>query len=116
VGNILLCTQNPLLIKGLYGILRDEGYDVDLSDYPAQAVQQIMKHSYEAIIIDSQAFGMPAEDAIKVIKSIVPDIRVILVGYPEEETDSLSIKMPIDLEKLRDLVHSMHKSSIISHI
>ena len=105
-----------MLIKGLYGILRDEGYNVDLSDYPAHAVQQIIKNSYGAVIIDSQAFGMPAEDAIKVIKTIAPDIRVILVGYPEDETDSLSIKVPIDLEKLRNLVHSMHKSSITSQI
>lgn len=104
------------MIKGLYGILRDEGYNVDLSDYPAHAVQQIIKNSYGAIIIDSQAFGMPAEDAIRVIKNIAPEIRVILVGYPEEETDSLSIKVPIDLEKLRDLVHSMHKNAITSHI
>lgn len=116
VSNILLCTQNPLLIKGLYGILRDEGYNVDLSDYPAHAVRQIMKNSYEAVIIDSQAFGMPAEDAVKVIKTIAPEIRVILIGYPEDETDSLSIKVPIDLEILRDLVQSMHKSSITSHI
>lgn len=104
------------MIKGLYGILRDEGYNVDLSDYPAHAVQQIIKNSYEAVIIDSQAFGMPAEDAIKVIKTIAPDIRVILVGYPEEQTDALSTKVPIDLEKLRCLVHSMHKSAITSHI
>jgi len=114
VNDILLCTQNPMLIKGLYGILRDEGYNVDLSDYPAHAVQQIIKNSYEAVIIDSQAFGMPAEDAVKVIKTIAPEIRVILVGYPEDETDSFSIKVPIDLEKLRNLVHSMHKSSITS--
>lgn len=105
VSDILLCTQSPLLIKGLYGNLRDEGYHVDLSDYPAQAVQQIMKNPYEAIIIDSQAFGLPAEDAVKIIKTIAPDVRVILVGYPEDETDSLSIKVPVDLEKLRDLVH-----------
>ncbi|MDP2157990.1 MAG: hypothetical protein Q8K68_09810, partial [Nitrospirota bacterium] len=104
MNNILLCTQNPMLIKGLYGILRDEGYNVDLSDYPAHAVQQIIKNTYEAVIIDSQAFGMPAEDAVKVIKTIAPDLRVILVGYPEDETDALSINVPIDLEKLRDLV------------
>jgi len=115
VNEILLCMQNPMLIKGLYGILRDEGYNVSLSEYPAHAVQQIIKNSYEAVIIDSQAFGMPAEDAVKVIKAIAPDIRVILVGYPEDETDSLSLKVPIDLEKLRDLVHSMH-NSITSHI
>ena len=115
MNDILLCTQNPILIKGLYGLLRDEGFRVHLSEYPAHAVQQIIKNSYGAIIIDSQAFGMPAEDAIKVIKTIAPEIRVILVGYPEEETDSLSVKVPRDLEKLRDLVHSLNNSAITSH-
>ena len=105
-----------MLIKGLYGMLCDLGYHVDLSDFPARAVQQIIKNSYEAVIIDSQAFGMPAEDAVQVIKKIAPDIRVILVGYPEDETDSLCIRVPVDLEKLRDIVHSLYADYSISHI
>ena len=115
VQNILLCTHNPLLIKGLYGILRDEGCDVDISDYPAHAVQQIMKNTYRAVIIDSHAFGMSAEDAVRIIKAVAPDVRVILVGYPEVETDALSIKVPADLETLRSLIHGMPGISSISH-
>jgi len=104
-----------MLIKGLYGILRDEGCRVDISDYPAQAVQQIMKNTYEAVIIDSHAFGMSAEDAIRVIKTIAPDIKVILVGCPEYEADALSIKVPADLETVRSVVHGIHDISAISH-
>jgi len=115
VQNILLCTHNPMLIKGLYGILRDEGCDVDISDYPAHAVQQIMKNTYQVVIIDSHAFGMSAEDAVRVIKTIAPDIKVILVGCPEYEADALSIKVPADLETVRSVVHGIHQISSISH-
>jgi DNA-binding NtrC family response regulator len=104
-----------MLIKALYGILRDEGCRVDISDYPAQAVQQIMKNTYEAVIIDSHAFGMSAEDAVRVIKTIAPDIKVILVGCPEYEADALSIKVPADLETVRSVVHGLHQISSISH-
>ncbi len=112
VSDILLCTQNQLLIKGLYGMLRDEGYNVGLSDFPAHAVQQVLNNSYDAVIFDSQAFGMSAEDAVKVIKMIKPQLRVILVGNPEEETDAFSIREPIDLERLRNLIHCIHAGSI----
>ena len=115
MNDILLCTHDPILVKGLYGILRDEGYHVDLSEYPAHAVQQIMKNTYQTVIIDSRSFGMSAEDAVKVIKAIAPDVTVIMVGHGENETDALSIKVPVDLEKLRDLVHGMHQISATSH-
>lgn len=116
VSDILLCTHNPLLIKGLYGILRDEGCAVYISDHPAHAVQQIMKNTYEAVIIDSRTCGMTAEDAVRVIKTVAPDIKVILLGYPEYETDALSIKVPVDLETVRSLIHGLHQVSTISHI
>jgi len=115
MNDILLCTHNPMLIKGLYGILRDEGCDVDISDYPAHAVQQIMKNTYQVVIIDSHAFGMSAEDAVRVIKTVAPDIKVILVGCPEYEVDALSIKVPADLETVRSLIHGIHQISSISH-
>ena len=104
-----------MLIKGLYGILRDEGCGVDISDYPAHAVQQIMKNTYQAVIIDSHTFGMSAEDAARVIKTVAPDIKVILVGWPEYETDALGVKVPADLETVRSVVHGIHQISAISH-
>jgi DNA-binding NtrC family response regulator len=115
VSDILLCTHDPMLIKGLYGILRDEGCRVDISDYPAHAVQQIMKNSYMAVIIDSHAFGMSAEDAARVIRTVAPDVKVILIGCPEHETDALSVKVPADLERVRSVVHGIHQISAISH-
>ena len=115
MDDILLCTHNPMLIKGLYGILRDEGYSVELADYPAHAVRKIMQRSYSGVILDSMSFGMPAEDAVWVIRTIAPEVPVILVGHPEQETDSLSIRVPADLEKLRTVVHEMHQTGSISH-
>lgn len=97
-------------------MLRDEGCAVDISDSPAQAVQQIMKNTYKAVIIDSHAFGMPAEDAARVIKTVMPDIRVILVGFPDYGADAMSIRVPADLEAVRSVVHDLHQIGAISYI
>lgn len=110
-----MCTHNPLLIKGLYGILRDEGYDVEITDHPAHAVRLIMENRFLGVILDSKAFGLPAEDAVQIIKTIAPEIRIILLGYPELETDTMSVKVPSDLDVLRKLVHGLKNNPAISY-
>jgi DNA-binding response OmpR family regulator len=115
VSEILLCTQNPILIKGIYGILRDEGYGVEIADYPAHAVQKILHGEYRAVIIDTHAFGLPAEDAVRIIRVVSPEIVIILVGCREYEADALSVRMPVDLGELKRLVHGIHEAGTISH-
>ena len=101
----LLCSNNPILVKSLYAILRDEGYGVDTADHPSLAVQLALKKSYAALIIDSEPFGLSVEDAIRIIKIIIPGIVVIFVGYDSLESDVLSIEAPIDLEQFKRAVH-----------
>lgn len=104
-----------MFIKGLYGILRDEGYEVETTDHPAHAVRLIMGNRFEAVILDSRAFGLPAEDAAHIIKTVEPEIRVILAGYPEFEADSLSVKVPSDLDVIRRLVHGLDQTNRVSY-
>jgi DNA-binding NtrC family response regulator len=108
----LLCSNNPILLRSLYSILRDEGYGVDSADHPSHAVQMAFKKSYSALIIDSEPFGLSVEDAIKIIKTIQPAIVVIFVGYDNLETDVLSIDAPIDLEQFKRAVHSIGRLTI----
>ncbi len=112
--DILICTHNPLLIKGLHDMLRNAGCRVALADHTAEAVQTAMKRFYHAVILDAQAFGMPAEDAAEVIRTVSPDTKIILVGHPECEADAKSITVPLDLEQLRSAVHGIHNLSAIS--
>ena len=95
-------------------MLRDEGFNVELSDHPSHAVQLIMKGSYAAAILDSQAFGMPADEAARIINTIAPEMKVILTGLNDETTKSPGIWVPFDLENLRSLVHCMQNTSAIS--
>lgn len=111
VSEILLCTNNPILTKSLYGILRDDGYSVEVAAYPSEAVQMVLKKEYDAMIIDSEPFGLSVDDAIKIIKTILPDIFVILLGYDKLETDALSIDAPIDLGEFKKIVRSMNPMS-----
>jgi len=108
---ILLCTHDPILVKSLYGILRDKGHDVEIADHLALAVQMILKSHYYAVIIDGKPFGLSVEDAVQIMKTVSPEMPIIVVGGPESGTDALSIRMPVDLEELRELISSIHQSN-----
>lgn len=104
--NIILCSSNPILIKSLYGILRDEGYEVEIIEHPAFAVQKVMNARYHFVIIDSEPFGLSAEDAAEIIKSIAPGMPILFVGGDTEKELAPSVETPIDLEEFKRTIHS----------
>jgi DNA-binding NtrC family response regulator len=106
--NILLCSHNPILIKNIYGILRDDGNDVEIADHPSHAVQMVLKKSYAKIIIDSEPFGLSVEDAIKIIKTISPEIVVIIIGYVCHDSAVVNIEEPINLEEFKRTIHELN--------
>ena len=99
------------MTKSLYSILRDDGYSVEVADHPSDAVQMVFKKEYNAMIIDPEPFGLSVDDAIKIIKTILPDILVIVLGYDKLGTEALSIDAPIDLEEFKKVVRSMNPMS-----
>lgn len=106
---ILLCSSNPLLIKSLYGILRDEGYTTEIADHPALAVEMAFRKKYRALIIDPEPFGLPVEDAVNIIKTVHPEILVIFIGCDTLEMDALSIEIPVDLEEFKQALSKSFK-------
>jgi DNA-binding NtrC family response regulator len=107
VNKILLCTHDPISIKNIYGILRDEGFGVETADHAALAVRMVLEQNFSAVIIDSQPFGLPVGDAIKVIKTVSPETTVILVGCNDADQDGPGINMPMDLSELKNLIHNV---------
>ena len=104
--NIILCSSNPILVKSLYGILRDEGCEVEIIEHPAIAVQKVMNARYDFIIIDSEPFGLSAEDAVDIIKTIAPGMPILFVGNDREKEHAPAVETPIDLEEFKRTIHS----------
>lgn len=112
MNEILLCSHNPILIRNLYGILRDEGYAVEIADHPSLAVRMVFMKSYAAIVIDSEPFGLTVEDAIKIIKTVRPNILVIFVGYDKLQADAANIRIPADLEEFKKAIQDIQSFAL----
>jgi len=102
---ILLCSSSPLLIKGLYGMLRDEGYAVEDVEHPALAVQKVLHGSYDLTIIDAEPFGLSAADAAGIIRAIAPAMPILCIGGGSGCDHLPLIKLPADLDAIKELIH-----------
>jgi CheY-like chemotaxis protein len=104
---ILLCSNNPILARSLHAILREEGYRVDIAEHPALAVQMVFIKRYAAAIMDPEPFGLSVEDAIRIIRTVQPEMLVIFSGQDKLEEDVLSIEAPIDLEVFKRTIQGI---------
>ncbi|MEK6744066.1 MAG: hypothetical protein AABZ15_10660 [Nitrospirota bacterium] len=105
--NIILCSSNPLLIKNVYGFLRDEGYTVDIVEHPALAVKKVLWGVYDLVIVDSEPFGMSAQEAAQVIRSVSPGMPVVIMGREREKDLADGMEEPLDLEEFKRTIHSI---------
>ena len=105
--NIILCSSNPLLIRNVYGVLRDEGYAVDMVEHPALAVKKVLRGAYDCVIVDSEPFGMSAQEAAQVIRSVAPGMPVVIMGGEREKDFADGMEEPLDLEEFRRTIHSI---------
>jgi len=105
--NIILCSSNPLLIKNIYGFLRDEGYTIDIVEHPALAVKKVLWGAYDLVIVDAEPFGMSAQEAAQVIRSVAPGMPVVIMGGEREKEFAGGIRMPLDLEEFKRTIHSI---------
>jgi CheY-like chemotaxis protein len=105
--NILLCSSNPLLIKNIYGVLRDAGHAVEVVEHPALAVKQVLWANFDFVIVDSEPFGMSAHDAAQVIRSVSPGIPIMIMGDEWEKDHGEDVRTPLDLEEFKRTIHSI---------
>ena len=102
---IILCSSNPLLIKSLYGMLRDEGCIVEEVEHPALAVQKILGGVYDCLIVDAEPFGLSAEDAARIIKTIAPAMPILSIGVGAACDNVSMISLPADLDAIKEMIH-----------
>lgn len=98
--NILLCSSDTLLVKNLYGVLRDLGFNVDTVEHPSHAVRAVLVKRYDYTVVDAEPFGLSSDDAEQVLRTVAPEMPVIAIGARA----SGSAVPSLDLEKFtRDL-------------
>lgn len=105
---ILLCSSNAILVKSLYGILRDEGHAVETTEHPAFAVQIVIEKRFDTVIIDSEPFGLSGEDAAEIIRNMCPWIEVLFIGTGADGESGVRTET-LDLEEFR---RSFHRSTV----
>lgn len=101
---MILCSSNPLLIKNLYGMLRDAGHAVEAVEHPALAVKRVLCGGYDCVVVDAEPFGLSAEDAARIIRTIAPEMPIFSFGG-EELGNPPTIKLPADWEAIKEMLH-----------
>lgn len=104
---ILLCSEEPILLKNLYGILRDEGWEVETVSHPALAIRTLIKDNFKAIIFDSGVPGMSVNDAVHIIRSFLPEMIVFTIGNVTKDPGVMTLSMPVDLGEIKEMVHNV---------
>ncbi len=111
--DILLCSQDQLFVKSIYGPLRDCGYIVDITEHPSEAVRCVMSKRYLSVILDSRDFGISVVDAVDIMKSIQPDIRAIFVGLKKSDFDLETFDSLEAVDYLKDLFKGLMSDKTI---
>ncbi len=102
-----MCSWDPLFLKSLYGVLRQEGYEIDIAEHPADAVKMSLERDYTAVIMDSGNIGFSAYEAAAAIRSISGGVAVIIAGETGASSDSIQVSKPLDLEEVKYILRRL---------
>jgi uroporphyrinogen decarboxylase len=109
VGQILLCTCDPIFVKSLYGLLREDGCWVDVVDRCALAVRKALARDYDVVIMDAESVGLPADDAADIIMKTAKETAVIIVGEARASSSAVAVGRPVEPVRVREMVRRVCK-------
>jgi DNA-binding response OmpR family regulator len=101
---ILICTHDPMLVKGLCNPFRDAGYSVTTADHAMQAIQLMARRHFAALVLDSCVMGMSPAEALPVIRRVSPLTKVVVLGDSRLEHDAWTVPRTADFEEVRAIV------------
>lgn len=107
MNDILLCSSDPIFVKNLYGILREDGCGVDIAGHTALAVRMVFEKSYVAVILDSDEVGLSSGEAARIILRVMTGVPVILAGEDLLPDGAVSIRKPLDLEEVLEVLRTV---------
>lgn len=108
--DLLICSSDPMFVKSIYGAIRSEGFNLEIVERTAMAVQRTLRKNYCAVIIDPGAIGLSAADAAEIIRRegtpvIIPGKDITISG---EGTVS---RRPFDVMDIISAVRDIGKST-----
>ncbi|MCK5708166.1 MAG: response regulator [Candidatus Aureabacteria bacterium] len=113
---ILIVDDEEIMRSFLFDLLQDEGYDVEQCDSGEAAIERTEKRDYDLIISDIKMQGKDGYDVLKAVRTIKPDIKVLLMtGYAldEEGTEIVAkgangfILKPFDINSIRQIAQKL---------
>ncbi len=119
---VLLVDDEEDFLEVMGERLAARGIDVTTSISAEDALAQMDKDIFDAVILDLQMPGMNGMDALKKIKEQHPEIQVILLtGHATVEKGVEAIKLgamdfvekPADLEILGEKIKKAHKKKML---
>ena len=80
MANVLLCTQDSMLVRGLEYPLRDAGHDVTAATGTAEGVRFCLARPFDVVVLDADSVGMSAAEAVSVLRQVAPETRAVVRG------------------------------------
>jgi DNA-binding NtrC family response regulator len=104
MGNVLLCTHDAMLLKGLEYPLREAGHSVDSASGAVQALRMFFDRTFDLVLLDADVMGMSASEAVSVLRQVAPETRTIIKGDVPSCGGIGTLPSGSSLEELREAI------------
>lgn len=119
---ILVIDDDPSIRNMLEIVLKKSGYDVTCTESGKSALEKLKKETFDLIISDIKMPDITGIDLLKKIKTINPEIPVILITAFASANDAVEamklgaedyVTKPFNLDELRIIIHrALYKRSM----
>ena len=118
-GRVLVCDDDPRVLDSLADALVAESFTVETAGRAVDAIQKIMRTSYQALVLDLKLPGLGGLDAIAIIKRIDQRLPIIVMtGHASYETEQAAraagifyyLVKPFSLKELAEAVRAAARS------
>ena len=119
---VLLVDDEKDFLDALGERMANRGMDVSTTTSAKDAVKKVQEESYDAIVLDLQMPEMDGIEALKAIKTINPDMQVILLtGHATVEKGIEAMKLgamdliekPADIETIAEKIKKAQANKMI---
>ena len=119
---ILVVDDEQMMAKTVADILRVKGYKAETAFSGLEAIEKVGRRSFDAVFMDIKMSGINGVEAFVKIKSVVPELPVVLMTaysddklvYQAREQDALGILIkPLDFSVVLSFLSALEKEKVI---